>query len=784
MKGIFISYSHDSEEHCDRVLSLSNRLIEDGLDCILDQYETSPPEGWPKWMDKHLRDAEWVLVICTETYYKRVIGEEKPGKGRGVKWESTLSYQHIYDDDSNKNRFIPVIFDSKNESYIPTPFKGGTWYCVDSEEGYDALYRRLTDQPAVKKPEKGQLKVRPAKERKRDIFSKSSLQNSTVLLTELPAWKITLFGRDNELNILETRLKQTNRVLLINGLGGIGKTEVCKRFFRNHYKEYTFVGWFDYVSSLKDSLVNALDWDSLTAKKYLEADPKDKPDVRFRRFMGFLKHQELNVLLVIDNIEDEKDNDLEALLRLPENVKVIANSRQEIEGFELHELEFLNIDDCQALFYEFYKGEKDEATVEKIVDLCGRHTLTVELLARTAQMAALQVKDLYDMLREKGFNLNAAISDRVGTFWHDEKERKCFFNHLLTIFDISRVTESELHLLTNLSVLPSVYIPIADISGWLGLETKEDVHSMVRKGWLRHNKLKVFIHPIIREVIRFKTYPDVEKCEKLVTSLTQKLKCEQGDNPLEKKDYVIFAESVLQNIDEVNQKLAGLSNNLSEIYHHLGQLDNALEYQLKAVSIRKEVLKKNHPDLAESYNNLAAIYWLRNQFDKALEYQLKAVNICEKVLNKNHPRLAVSYNVLSLIYLDLKQFELAKEYQFKAINIREKVTDIKTPDLATSYNNLSFIYKGLNQFEKALEYQLKALAIREKVLNKNHPNLADSYNNLATIYHALKDYESAEKYGEKGVAILQNLFPDGHPNLNVAKKNLEEIKSSRGSHSA
>ena len=42
---VFISYSHDSLEHSNRVRELSDRLREDGIDCILDQYEVSPPEG-------------------------------------------------------------------------------------------------------------------------------------------------------------------------------------------------------------------------------------------------------------------------------------------------------------------------------------------------------------------------------------------------------------------------------------------------------------------------------------------------------------------------------------------------------------------------------------------------------------------------------------------------------------------------------------------------------------------------------------------------------------------
>ena len=102
--------------------------------------------------------------------------------------------------------------------------------------------------------------------------------------------------------------------------------------------------------------------------------------------------------------------------------------------------------------------------MDKIVDLSGRHTLTVELLARTTQVAAMSVKALHDTLVDKGFNLNEAIGERVGTFWRNEKEKKPIFNHLLKIFDLSGVTESERHLLTNLAVLPAVYIPIDEIS--------------------------------------------------------------------------------------------------------------------------------------------------------------------------------------------------------------------------------------------------------------------------------------------------------------------------------
>ena len=110
MTKVFISYSHDSPQHADRVLALADRLIEQGIECIIDQYEESPAEGWPLWMERHIETADYILVVCTEIYNRRAKREEPTGVGRGVKWESVLIYQDLYDADSPNTRYIPVPF--------------------------------------------------------------------------------------------------------------------------------------------------------------------------------------------------------------------------------------------------------------------------------------------------------------------------------------------------------------------------------------------------------------------------------------------------------------------------------------------------------------------------------------------------------------------------------------------------------------------------------------------------------------------------------------------------
>jgi hypothetical protein len=69
---VFISYAHESPKHEERVLELADKLREYGIDAIIDQYEPTPQEGWPRWMVRQLEDADYVLMICTPAYHRRI----------------------------------------------------------------------------------------------------------------------------------------------------------------------------------------------------------------------------------------------------------------------------------------------------------------------------------------------------------------------------------------------------------------------------------------------------------------------------------------------------------------------------------------------------------------------------------------------------------------------------------------------------------------------------------------------------------------------------------------
>jgi hypothetical protein len=167
---VFVSYSHDSPDHMDRVLGLCNRLRADGVDGVIDQYEISPAQGWPRWTHAQIENAKYVLVVCTETYARRFNGIEPTGKGLGAKWEGAVITQSLYDAEAGNDKFIPILFSAHDAPHIPTVLRGVTNYDVTTDAGYWRLYRRLTNQPEVAKPLLGELKPLPPLERQQEFI--------------------------------------------------------------------------------------------------------------------------------------------------------------------------------------------------------------------------------------------------------------------------------------------------------------------------------------------------------------------------------------------------------------------------------------------------------------------------------------------------------------------------------------------------------------------------------------------------------------------------------------
>ena len=154
-----ISYAHEDAKHDSLVKGLADQLWRDGVKCDLDQYHDAPQQGWPSWMADNIFDAErFILVIASPRYLRRWLLAEQGGVGLGAKYEGRLIRQVLYSQEGLNGRVIPIVMRPDDTRYIPPELRDTTRHNVHpdpSDIGYDALLRRLVDQPAVEPPPLG-----------------------------------------------------------------------------------------------------------------------------------------------------------------------------------------------------------------------------------------------------------------------------------------------------------------------------------------------------------------------------------------------------------------------------------------------------------------------------------------------------------------------------------------------------------------------------------------------------------------------------------------------------
>ncbi|HEU0015980.1 MAG TPA: GDSL-type esterase/lipase family protein [Longimicrobium sp.] len=341
---VFISYSWDDEEHKQRVLELAQRLRRDGVDAWLDRFTSFPTEGWPRWMQRQVQAARFVLCVLTPNYGRRFHGDTPPDEGRGANWEGSIITARIYDAGGRNDKFIPVFFRPEDARHAPDPLGGFTRVGVGDDAGYEALYRLLTSQPdTVPEPLGNRRTLSPTPLSEPEVYHHRNLGS-------LP--RLTHFvGREEHLATIAQLLgpDDLTYLILIDGPGGMGKTTLAIRAAElapeEHFPRIVFASAKTRVLEprgvrpIRDFLVAG--YLDLLNRIALELgheglgklDEKERPQ-ELRRILG-----EQPTLLVLDNLETLPEGDLERLMELlrhlPRGTKTIATSRRRT-GYNAH----------------------------------------------------------------------------------------------------------------------------------------------------------------------------------------------------------------------------------------------------------------------------------------------------------------------------------------------------------------------------------------------------------------------------------------------------------------
>jgi len=342
---VFISYSHDSDEHRERVRQLAARLRGHGIDAWMDQYSPAPAEGWPRWMNAEFARADFVILVCSTGYAERF--DHMPNTGVG--WEAAFIRAELKEKGRN-TRFIPVFFGG-DAAVVPSELREYTWHSLPGR--YDALLRHLMGRLGVEVPALGaQPTIAPLPTAtlqsegalsgtggaRRAPWNAPALPDQYLPRDELDAFKIRLIDKDPHVIAVAGQ----HHRLGVQGMPGVGKTLLAAALAWDEDVQEAFPGGVFWLT-LGRTPEPVIPWQAKLAAR-LKGSPVDIDTPRMgRATLAELFASRPPALVILDDVWDVKDAEPFNALTPPSRLLITTRNREVAVGLgadvrELNEL--------------------------------------------------------------------------------------------------------------------------------------------------------------------------------------------------------------------------------------------------------------------------------------------------------------------------------------------------------------------------------------------------------------------------------------------------------------
>ncbi|AXY78150.1 tetratricopeptide repeat protein [Paraflavitalea soli] len=583
-----------------------------------------------------------------------------------------------------------------------------------------------------------------------------------------------IIGREDELQDLHTLLFNNKQVVVVNGMGGIGKTILSQAYLSKYYDDYHHIAW---VSQLTNDIANDIVSASGLAENLSVSKENKEVNQVFDEILRRLKAcSDGPNLLILDNAEEALTK-LKDILPGQPDWHLLITSRHRIEGFYPKELDFLSPPQALALFQKHCTRIKNEELIAGLLKVIDYHTLTIEILAKTAERQKLDVETL-----KKGIKDDLKANVYVN---HKGNKIDKVFSYLSSIFNLSGLSEEEAWLMKQFTCLPAEFHPYDLLLELIDPpENKREVFAdtierLVELGWLIKNmETEAYkMHLVVKEVAVRQLQPTWQNIEGLLNKIADNLDIDQSkDNPVEKFRWIPFGHALLNNFpNDTATVIVRLQNNLALVLINLGNYTEARVLLEKVLYSVEQKFSPDHPTTAVSYSNLATVLNALGDYAGAKALLEKAMHSAEQNFGPDHPYTARSYSNLATVLQNLGDYTGARALLEKALHSDERNFGPDHPTVAVRYSNLGTVFKDLGDYIGARGLLEKAMHSEEQNFGPNHPNTAVSYSNLALVLLDLGDYAGARALLEKAVHSNERNFGPDHPTTAVSYSNLAMV---------
>ena len=388
---------------------------------------------------------------------------------------------------------------------------------------------------------------------------------------EPPAWQMSLgllqlngdevLGRDKDIKKIEAKLWAEGK-LVLHGFSGIGKTKLVTLLGHKWQRNYpcSQVYYAFYPGSMTglavDTLARNMSTVAFTEQKDGTEVPRPVAGIIDDMFRELNAHMHENDLLIIDNVDDDTQEYWDSVVheetvqgqtdlftRLCQlNCKVLFVTRLDVSnvtGIVPFEVDRLELEPLRAILRENSKDAKGRSDAQKrsdeeldrLIALVDRHTMTVDMIARTMRESRLTVPEIYKELSCDGYGSGAfvEISGQKDTDYSKNRIE----GHLIRLFRLANFNEREQDMLRyaqligeNSGMYETLFLSCCPHeSKDENTKNLEALNHLLRLGYVQQKTEKdseeviLNLHTLVRVVARKVLAITLEQCDIFLSAL-------------------------------------------------------------------------------------------------------------------------------------------------------------------------------------------------------------------------------------------------------------------------
>ena len=602
-------------------------------------------------------------------------------------------------------------------------------------------------------------------------------------------------------------------VSALHGIGGVGKSQLAARFFRDHQAEYDFAAWIEMRD--RDGLT---DYGSIATAFGLDISSGELAKVVRNTIEG---NTSRSWLMVFDNAE--RPEQVVPLLPDGGHIKVLITSRYRSWS---HFGQLVDVDVFPTHVATRYLSDRaarpNDPDARRLADALGRHPLALSLAAALCNEQSLSFATFSDSRLPAGLQMSLkpdepTTYDRaIDALWAE------------SIDSVATRDPFAVGLVRALALLDWMVIDRA----WLrcsGIAQPDDVdrclgvlaaHSLIdltdRTAAVKHNLIatglaetalpqqvarllvnlfdeavsepspEARIEAAVAEPIRhlrrlLNDHADLIPVQ-LITSLlraAEQLNYQGEQTATFHEALVHFCQARLEHDD--TRTLDALSH-LAWHYWQAGQPNKAIAIGEKVLTDRTRILGPEHPDTLSIRANLALSYWEAGRVNEAIAAGEQVLADRTRILGPEHPDTLTTRDNLALGYRTVGRVNDAITIEEQVLADRTRILGPEHPNTLTTRANLATSYREAGRVNKAIAIGEKVLADQTRILGPEHPNTISTRANLATSYREAGRVNVAIAAGEQVLADQTRILGPEHPDTISTRAGLARSYRSAGRH--